>query len=161
MQTLAVGNKPTAASRGFTLIELLVVLVIIAIGMAGVSLALRDGSASSLERDAQRLAALLEAARMQSRSAGLPVRWQTTAQGFSFTGLPPSSTPLPENWLSADTVVRGAARLRLGPDPILDAQSVTLSSLSQPGQELRVATDGLRPFSVQSGPATSPEPPRP
>jgi type II secretion system protein H len=56
MQTLAVGNK------GFTLIEMLVVLAIIAIGTAGVSLSLRDSAQSALERDAQRLAALLESA---------------------------------------------------------------------------------------------------
>ncbi|MBP6357465.1 MAG: prepilin-type N-terminal cleavage/methylation domain-containing protein, partial [Burkholderiaceae bacterium] len=57
-----VGQAPRACQRrstGFTLLELLVVVAIIAIGTAGVSLALRDASASSLEREAQRLAALL------------------------------------------------------------------------------------------------------
>ena len=154
MRTSAAGNKPflptRTAYRGFTLIELLVVLVIIAIGMAGVSLALRDSGSNTLERDAQRLAALLEAARLQSRSTGVAVRWQPTAEGFAFTGLPVGSAPLPDHWLSGDTVVRGSPRLRLGPDPILDAQSVILGSLSQPGLVLRVGTDGLRPFHIQT-----------
>jgi general secretion pathway protein H len=53
--------------RGLTLLELLVVLAIIAISSAGVALAMRDNSQTQLEREAQRLIAKLEAARVQSR----------------------------------------------------------------------------------------------
>ena len=72
MPTLAAGNK------GFTLIEMLVVLAVIAIGTAGVSLSLRDATQSALERDAQRLAALLDTARAHRRARGL------AGTGFGF-----------------------------------------------------------------------------
>ena len=132
---------------GFTLLELLVVVAIIAIGTAGVSLALRDASASSLEREAQRLAALLESARAQSRATGRVVAWRATQQGFDFTGI--DSGALPVHWLGTDTAVQGTTTLLLGPEPLIEPQSITLASTSQPDRRLRVATDGLRPFSVQ------------
>src|SRR5574343_166836 len=69
MPTSAAGSKsPVHAARGFTLIELMVVVALIAIATAGVSLALRDSADSALERDAQRLAAVLEATRAQARA---------------------------------------------------------------------------------------------
>ena len=65
MRILAVGNKKIRANgiRGFTLLELLVVLSIMALATVGVGLAMRDGTQAQLERDAERLAALLESAR--------------------------------------------------------------------------------------------------
>ena len=62
--------------QGLTLLELLVVLAIIGFGLAGVSLSLRDSNQTQLEREAQRLIAVLEAARAQSRTSGVPVRWR-------------------------------------------------------------------------------------
>jgi general secretion pathway protein H len=58
--------------RGFTLLELMVVVAIVALATAGVSLALRDSDATQLEREALRLSALLESARAQSRTSGVP-----------------------------------------------------------------------------------------
>ena len=136
-------------SSGFTLLELLVVVAIIAIGTATVSLALRDASASSLEREAQRLAALLEAGRAQSRATGRVVFWRATAQGFEFAGVDAGS--LPTTWLGTDTAVQGTTSLQLGPDPLIEPQGIVLVSASQPERQLRVATDGLRPFTVQPG----------
>ena len=136
-------------AAGFTLLELLVVVAIIAIGTATVSLALRDASAGSLEREAQRLAALLEAGRAQSRATGRVVVWRATARGFEFIGVDAGS--LPATWLGTDTAVRGTTSLQLGPDPLIDPQGVVLVSASQPERQLRVATDGLRPFTVQPG----------
>ena len=133
-------------ARGFTLLELLVVVAIIAIATAGVGFALRDSQATQLDREAQRLAALLESARAQSRSSGVPVRWYPVAGGFHFDGVPPNT--LPERWLSESTQVRGAATLQLGPEPIIGRQAVVLESTAAPGRSLRVATDGLRPFTV-------------
>ena len=69
--------------RGLTLLELLVVLAIIGLAMAGVSLSLRDSSQTQLEREAQRLVAVLEAARAQSRTSGMALIWQATPEGFA------------------------------------------------------------------------------
>lgn len=135
--------------RGFTLIELLVVVAIIAIASAGVSFALRDSGATQLEREAQRLAALLESGRAQSRSTGVPVRWSTTEGGFRFDGSPPGL--LPQRWLADTTQARGNVTLTLGPEPIIGRQEVVLESSALPGRSLRIATDGLRPFAIAPG----------
>ena len=143
---------------GFTLLELLVVISIIAAASAGVALALRDGTQTALDRDAQRLAVLLESGRAQSRATGVAVRWYTTDTGFVFDGLPNST--LPNQWLSKSTramtssSTAGSVTLQLGPDPMIGAQEVRLIDASQnagPQAALvRIATDGLRPFSIQT-----------
>ena len=137
--------------RGFTLLELLVVISIMALATAGVGLALRDGGQTQLEREAVRLAALLESARAQSRAGGLPVRWRAVPQGFRFEGLPPSAqAALPRQWLDAGTSVRGPAMLLLGPEPLIGPQQVLITHQLHPERVLRIATDGVRPFSVDT-----------
>ena len=135
-------------SRGFTLLELLVVISIVALATAGVSMAVRDSSQTQLEREAQRLAALLESARAQSRASGMAVRWRTTADGFQFDGLPQGA--LPTRWIGDGVALSGAgaAALRLGPEPLIGRQHVVLTLAQQPERRLWVATDGLRPFAV-------------
>jgi general secretion pathway protein H len=151
---------------GFTLLELLVVLAIIALGTAGVGFAMRDGAQSQLEREAARLSALLESARARSQMTGVPVRWQATETGFVFFGLQSQlgdESELPQGWLNADTRASVEATptssqaaqhqgLLLGPEPIIDPQSVLLFSASQPEQRIRLATDGVRPFAVLTQP---------
>ena len=131
---------------GFTLIELLVVVAIMAIATAGIGLSLRDSSATALERDAQRLAVLLESARAQSRMTGNPVRWRPTAGGFSFEGL--TGPAYPSSWLSYDVRVAGIGFVVLGPEPVIGPQQIRLVSSAEPTRSLTLATDGVRPFSV-------------
>ena len=142
--------------RGLTLLELLVVLAIIAISSAGVALEMRDNSQTQLEREAQRLIAKLEAARVQSRSQGLPIVWRATDSGFvietpvSGSGFVAQS----EDWLSADMSIgisAGIKTITLGPEPIIPPATITLTKSS--GQtsgvtpmNLRIGTDGLQPF---------------
>jgi len=153
MPTLAAGNKTAQGARGFTLLELLVVIALIAIATAGASLALRDSADSALDRDAQRLAALLETARAQARASERTVVWRTQPTGFVFEGLPPPG--LPRQWL-ATTTQASAAPVLLGPEPLIPPQAIALSSTARPDRRLWVVTDGLRPFSVQSSPTLEP-----
>ncbi len=153
MPTSAAGSKALAPkASGFTLLELLVVIALIVVATAGVSLSLRDSASSALQRDAQRLAALLETGRAQARANGLPVVWRAHTQGavhgFVFEGLPPPG--LPKNWLADSTRAAPGAALTLGPEPLIGPQAVALSNVQAPGQTLWVVTDGLRPFQVQS-----------
>lgn len=137
-----------AARRGFTLLELLVVLAILAMATAGVSLALREPERQALQRDAERLAALLESGRAWSRGSGQPLRWVAQPGGFEFLGRQPPQPP--EAWLSPAVSVEwpaaSAQALVLGPEPILAAQSLTLRLGAH---RLRLASDGLEPFAVR------------
>lgn len=146
MQTLAAGSLKSP-NAGFTLLELLVVVAIVAMVSAGVGFAMRDSSLVQLDRDAERLAALLESARAQSRVTGASVRWRADAGGFHFEGLP--AAELAQPWLDADTAVAtGAMPVLLGPEPIIGPQEIVLISRSQPGKTVRLATDGVRPFVI-------------
>jgi general secretion pathway protein H len=154
MPTSGPGNRPVGARawRGFTLIELLLVVAVIAISVAVVSLALRDASASKLEEEAARLAALLEMARAESRTSGATVRWAPALPGaedgaqFRFVGLGADQI-FPTRWLDPGTSVQivGATSLLLGPEAILPAQRVVLR-LGE--RELALGSDGLGPFQV-------------
>lgn len=140
MRTLAAG------SRGFTLLELMVVVAIMALATAGVGFALRDATSNELEREAQRLAALLESARAQSRMTANPIRWRPTPTGFVFDGA--TQAALPNNWLAADVEATIAGAVVLGPEPIIGPQRIRLSSRTQPTRSVTLATDGIRPFTV-------------
>jgi len=112
-----------------------------------VSFALRDAPNAQLGREADRLAALLEAGRAASRASGVPVRWVVTPEGFRFDGLPPQT--LPENWLAFGISVLSTQPISLGPEPIIGAQAVVLSISEAPERTVTIASDGLRPFAAQ------------
>jgi general secretion pathway protein H len=141
------------AQRGFTLIELLVVVALLAIVTAAASLAIRDPAQTRLEREAERLCALLESARAEARTQGLAVRWRPRvaddgSSQFQFEGLP-AKHGLPERWQGdAPAVIwNGSANaLALGPEPLLPPQSLTLRLN---GAEVRVGSDGLSAFDIQ------------
>ncbi len=155
---LRVARVKRIRNRGFTLIELLVVVAIMAIATAGVGMALRDTSGTALEREAQRLAGLLESARAQSRMTAIPVRWRPTAGGFMFEGLSKDSA-LPSRWLGQDVRAASANAILLGPEPVIGPQQIRLVSISEPSRSLTLATDGVRPFSVVTDMAALPGPP--
>ncbi len=156
--------------HGLTLLELLVVLAIIAVAMTGVSLSLRDSSQTQIEREAQRLVAVLEAARAQSRTSGVALVWQVSPEGFVIRPAhAPSTVANPiatrtENWLTAGTqaVISNAAisvnnsrpanLVVLGPEPILTPTRITLSvaaaNQTKTVSTLTIGTDGLQPFRV-------------
>ena len=133
----------------------MVVVAIIAMATAAVGLALPDPRRSQLETEALRLSALLESARAQSRSSGVPVVWHTTGTGFEFLGLSshkdaPNPLAGTRDWLQAETQAtvvqpRQASALVLGPEPLIEAQRLRLrlGALT-----LDLATDGLAPFAV-------------
>jgi general secretion pathway protein H len=158
--------------QGLTLLELLVVLAIIGFAVGLVSLSLRDSSQTQLERESQRLVAVLEAARAQSRTSGVALIWQATPEGFVIrpavaSNLAQNNNPIAartETWLSAGTqaVISTATTpannaapanlVVLGPEPILAPSRITLSAAtantSKPSPSLSIGTDGLQPFRV-------------
>lgn len=143
-------QPPARRAGGFTLLELLVVMALLALVVGTVSLALRDPSAAQLEREAERLSALLEAARAEARASGLAVRWQPTPgaadHDFRFIGLP-QTVQFPQRWLQpgVQAQVIGMPTLVLGPDPIIGPQRVLLALGDQ---RVILATDGLQPFAL-------------
>jgi len=139
------------AQRGFTLIELMIVVVLIVVATSVASLAIRDPASTALEREAARLAALLESARAEARASGVAASWEPRAadpqaSGFRFLGLG-SNPELPNHWLddgvSAEVV--GARAVVLGPEPLIGAQRIVLRLRDR---RLVLATDGIGPFAV-------------
>jgi general secretion pathway protein H len=139
----------------------MIVVSIVALATAGVSLSLRDTNATALDSEAIRLAALLESARAQSRTSGVPVRWRSTASGFEFQGISaksggPDSLARPRDWLNESTSARlvlppDAQELLLGPEPLIAAQRI---ELIQGDRRLVLGTNGLAPFAVVPDVAT-------
>lgn len=139
-----------SVSRGFTLLELMVVVAMIAITVSIVSFAVPDPSSTRLEREAARLVAILESARMQARSGALTVLWVPQSKGdeadYQFIGLPQVLMP-PLRWLTPEVraEVVGGRSIVLGPEPVIGAQSLVLRLEDR---QLVIGTDGLGAFQV-------------
>lgn len=126
----------------------MVVIAIIAIASVGVVMSMPDSASSQLNKEAVRLAALLDTARAHSRASGFAVVWQPTETGFAFSGLSKSAATLLEaesHWLNTDVRPSSNLPLVLGPEPVIGAQAVTLVLGTH---SARVASDGLRPFAL-------------
>jgi len=132
-----VRGQASATSGGFTLLELLLVVALMALATAGVSLAIRDSAQKELDLDAQRLAAMLNAAHAQARTTGVPISWQARPGGLVL-----GNTPL--SWSQAHTQVTPLTGT-LPPEPLLPALQLTLQ---QDAQRRVVGTDGVRPFQI-------------
>ncbi|MDT7837592.1 prepilin-type N-terminal cleavage/methylation domain-containing protein [Aquabacterium sp. OR-4] len=159
-------GRPALGARGFTLVELLVVLVLIAIAAGTATLALRDGEAVRLDREAARLAALLEAARAEARASGVAVRFELREGSFGFAGLPERLRP-PEGWQTEGVQARierpgllqaagdNAAQraIALGPEPLIGAQRIVLQLGDR---QVLLVTDGLAPFAVMAADNAAP-----
>lgn len=143
------------------MIELMIVVAIVAISATLITLAFPDGTQRRLDEEAARLASLLDAARAQSRAAGVTVRWEPISPSssqvpaddvagadFRFVGLP-VRTSLPTRWLSPGVAaeVVGGRSLSLGPEPLIGAQRVLLRL---DDRRAVLATDGIGPFTTVS-----------
>ena len=132
--------------RGFTLIEVLVVLAIVALGTGALVWSLRDSASQQLDEEAQRLSALLEAGRAQSRTSGVALRWRSNGTGFVIETQPPGLAPSKTHaWLYPQTRA-SVSTLWLGPEPILPPQSLVLTQGDGSRGSVRLASDGLRAF---------------
>ena len=134
--------------RGFTLMELLVVISLMALVSVGVVFAMGDNSQDQLQREGQRLAAQLEAARAQSRASGQPVRWRADGNSFVIEGLQSGSRRV--DWLQPPVATRVGGDIILGPEPLIGPQTIVLSYPRRSAHPIAVATDGVRPFAVQA-----------
>ena len=141
-------TSPRQSLHGFTLVELLVVIALMALVSAGVVYAIGDSSQDQLQREGQRLAAQLEAARAQSRASGQPARWRADGNGFMVEGLQGGTRRA--HWLQAPVALRTSGDIVLGPEPLIGPQTIVISYPGRKANAVVVATDGVRPFAVQA-----------
>ena len=73
-----------ARNSGFTLIEIMVVVVIIAVLSSMLVIAAIPGDAAQADKEARRLAALLELASAEARASGQSIAWSPEGDGYSF-----------------------------------------------------------------------------
>jgi len=141
--------------KGFTLLELLVVLAITIIASSGVIIAFQNNHHQQLTKEANRLIALLEAARAEARISGSQTLWTTTNNGFHFISNQNSkitNTSIFKQWLTPgvsafiDTnSTHKSSYIILGPEPIIPPQKITLT-LGQ--TSLDIKTNGATPFAT-------------
>ena len=168
-QTSAVGNKPNAQlfrawldkharkqtwpmsfilNSGFTLIELMVVLLVLALSSSLVVMGMRDTSQQTLEREADRLINVLEAARAQARGNGTALVWQSDERGYAISALTSPELQQPfQPWYTPGTRSEPSSWV-ISAEPVQSAVRLTLLMESAPNARLSVATDGAASFKV-------------
>ena len=135
-----------ARARGFTLLEILVVVAIAAVLAASVIVLAWPGDSLVAEREARRLAALLELATAESRASGESIAWRPNPGGYSFSRRDregdwqafPASEPLGPRAMPNGIALRGAEPVILYPYGLSSPMKVTIVS-------------GERRFAVQGG----------
>ena len=133
-------------AQGFTLLELLVVLAIVAIGSAVVTLSLRESPQTRLQSEAERLIAVLEAARANARASNTALRWHADDKGFQVQTLAATGqTQQTMTWYHAGTQATPSDVL-ISPEPVQARISVTLRLGNE--ARLSVGTDGAAAFKV-------------
>jgi type II secretion system protein H len=110
--------RPDAArawrGAGFTLIESLAVVFIVALAASLLVISAAPGDGARVEKEARRLAALLETACAEARVSGRTIAWAPDAAGYAFwyrreegDWAPfPDSSPYRHRTLPADVVLR-------------------------------------------------------
>ena len=79
--------------------------------------------------------------------------WNTLLQWLHRVGLHPDRAEVERAGaavLDSATGVQGPAELWLGPEPLIGPQQVMIVSCAHPDRAVRVATDGLRPFTAEA-----------
>ncbi|MHB1668564.1 GspH/FimT family pseudopilin [Thiomonas sp.] len=135
------------AARGFTLVELLVALLVMALLTGLAAMALPQSGQESMQREAERLAALLDAAREQAAARGEPLAWAPGPAGYTFL------QPSPRGWIPLDDAPLTARRWQwLSGDAALPAnyQPRGTSATVQAGQVAVRASGGV------AGPGAAP-----
>lgn len=141
--TLAAGsNSMMHKQHGVSLIEMLVVLVIVGTMSVMASANLFKSATRSIAQDAEILVNALEVARAQSRASGLPYTAKVNSSGFELRS--PTTTQRIA-WKSSGLSIKEAV-LTLGPDPLLPAQSLTITNGTD---SVLVQSDGVKPFVAQ------------
>jgi len=132
------------------LLELLIVIAVIALGTAGVALAMRDSTQTQIDREALRLSALLDAARSQSRASGKAVIWQAYVDEKNEPAMrwqgQSHKEPIPTAWLDSKISVETNRPVVLGPDPVIAPTRIRLTLGSQSRD---VVSDGVGAFKVE------------
>lgn len=135
-----------ARARGFTLLEMLVVVAIAAVLAASVVALAWPNDSLTAEREARRLAALLELATAESRASGESIAWRPEPVGYSFSRRNrdgdweafPASEPLGPRTIPDGITLRGAEPVILHPYGLSSPMKVTIVA-------------GERSFAVQGG----------
>ena len=141
-------NKQSIRVNGFTLIELMVVLLVLALCSSLVVMSTRNTAQQTLEREADRLVNVLEAARAQARGNSTALLWQSNTQGYSLRALTdPESPTQVHQWYVLGTRSEPATWV-ISPEPVQAAVRLSLLLEGAPTERLSIATDGAASFKV-------------